>query len=642
MPVLETPASSESSSVSTKTIGMDHIITSSPQPPNGQSSQQQPPSTPSADHPPSTPTAFKDVQDVVVPMIVQCHQLQQNATRRPSAPPVPQQAPSTTARFAASGVIPTKDPELLKRLSVLGFFGHTLHVGLPSPTTANLPDHETNGKANGINGKQHQTDDDIHHNHTHTTTHSKSPSTSSPRPLPNIFSSLRRSNSPSTHPPSPLTVQCEVRTRIPSEWGGEPHLLLYSNSWDSKEHLALVYGNIRSTSLDRVREDDTEAERAVRGARDDLSAQEDGSAEPPLARIHSCCFTGETLGSVRCDCREQLQEAMRLMAIEGRGVILYLMQEGRGIGLREKLRAYNLIDQGYDTMEANVLLGHPPDARGYEIASAILRDLNIASVRLLTNNPDKMASMEKDGVTVAERVPMVPLSWHGGSSGPEGALKPVSLQDRDEYLIAKVQRMGHILDIPQHVLSSVEGQKRQGSQSSLQIDSMDGQNSPQHQNATIRNQKNSRSNINDLSDILQEELPVKELARLDQDRGPVVVDQRMEYHSFGMDLEVAADVGAAAVPVALAALEPVAVHIQLEEEELRVADLEQTMKVEVAAHSPDCGRTVEAKADRDMAAVAVVLQARYALQVDSQQYFYIAAEAEEAEQVMRHEEDEAT
>ncbi|KAJ3145881.1 GTP cyclohydrolase II [Geranomyces michiganensis] len=140
----------------------------------------------------------------------------------------------------------------------------------------------------------------------------------------------------------------------------------------------------------------------------------DGSATAagaPLVRIHSCCFTGETLRSLRCDCAEQLEEAMRCMAKANRGVVLYLKQEGRGIGLRDKLRAYNLIDLGHDTMAANLLLGHPPDARSYEIASAMLRDLGVGRVRLLTNNPDKLRHLERDGVVVTERVPMVPASW---------------------------------------------------------------------------------------------------------------------------------------------------------------------------------------------------------------------------------------
>ncbi|GAA5947172.1 hypothetical protein JCM3775_002688 [Rhodotorula graminis] len=135
--------------------------------------------------------------------------------------------------------------------------------------------------------------------------------------------------------------------------------------------------------------------------------------EPPLVRIHSECFTGETIGSQRCDCGEQLDEAFRLITMAGRGVVVYLRQEGRGIGLLEKMRAYNLQDLGHDTVTANLMLGHGADMRTYGIAGAILRDLGVANsgVRLLTNNPDKIRQIEGEGVSVVERVAMVPRSW---------------------------------------------------------------------------------------------------------------------------------------------------------------------------------------------------------------------------------------
>ncbi|KAI8590449.1 GTP cyclohydrolase II-domain-containing protein, partial [Geranomyces variabilis] len=266
-------------------------------------------------------------------------------------------------------------------------------------------------------------------------------------------------------PAIPLAVRCQVRTRIPSEFGGECHVHLYSNTWDNEEHLALVFGDdIASRSLEEAWAGDTERERMLRGSdssgnadADDADADADAA---PLVRIHSCCFTGETLRSLRCDCAEQLEEAMRCMAKANRGVVLYLKQEGRGIGLRDKLRAYNLIDLGHDTMAANLLLGHPPDARSYEIASAMLRDLGIARVRLLTNNPDKMRHLERDGVLVTERVPMVPASWrqahhhHQHHHGHPLAVRHLGRHPRhhrDEYLVTKVQRMGHILDIPQQL-----------------------------------------------------------------------------------------------------------------------------------------------------------------------------------------------
>ncbi|KAJ3089442.1 GTP cyclohydrolase II [Physocladia obscura] len=273
-----------------------------------------------------------------------------------------------------------------------------------------------------------------------------------------------------------VQVQCVVRTRIPSEFGNATHsLLMYTNSEDDKEHLALVFGYaisgpgaIYSRTLEAVRENETSRDRAIRGATPlststvpitapELNFPTSNKDTAPLARIHSCCFTGETLGSLRCDCREQLVEAMKCMSVEGRGVVLYLIQEGRGIGLKEKLRAYNLIDQGYDTREANIQLGHPADARSYRIAAAILRDLNIPSVRLLTNNPHKINSMISDGVVVSERIPMIPASWTTGilpGLEDEGANAIGSkLQDRDGYLVAKVKKMGHILDIPSEILA---------------------------------------------------------------------------------------------------------------------------------------------------------------------------------------------
>ncbi|KAI9343746.1 GTP cyclohydrolase II-domain-containing protein [Zopfochytrium polystomum] len=263
-------------------------------------------------------------------------------------------------------------------------------------------------------------------------------------------------------------VQCQVRTRIPSEWGGEHHVLLYTNDQDSMEHLALVWGYGRAVGTDGARlvsrsleaahhPAETTTDRAIRGCSipDAASAPTTATTTaaplldvPVLARIHSCCFTGETLGSLRCDCKEQLQVAMQRIAETGVGIVVYLQQEGRGIGLREKLKAYNLIDRGYDTLEANVALGHPADGRTYQVASAILRDLGVAAVRLLTNNPHKMEAMERDGVVVDERVPMVPESW----SRARGA---DAVDDRDGYLITKARRMGHMIEIPSGVAKAV-------------------------------------------------------------------------------------------------------------------------------------------------------------------------------------------
>jgi GTP cyclohydrolase II len=222
-------------------------------------------------------------------------------------------------------------------------------------------------------------------------------------------------------------------------------LHLYTNNVDNKEHLAIVFGGkIRSKSLDAVRDGETEMDRLVRGAytgrlfpgrtasRLAVAAPEgennasESAQGPPLVRIHSECYTGETVWSARCDCGEQLDEAARLMSLpsnEAGGIIIYLRQEGRGIGLGEKLKAYNLQDLGSDTVEANLLLRHPADARSYGLATSMLRDLGQSEVRLLTNNPDKVRAVEGPHreIVVKERVAMVPLSWkgRGGFRAPE-------------------------------------------------------------------------------------------------------------------------------------------------------------------------------------------------------------------------------
>jgi GTP cyclohydrolase II len=181
---------------------------------------------------------------------------------------------------------------------------------------------------------------------------------------------------------------------------GEFQLCAYENNIDNKEHLALIMGD-------------------------------PGGRLSVLVRIHSECFTGDVLGSRRCDCGEQLQRAMEMIALEGQGAILYLRQEGRGIGLTEKLKAYNLQDDGLDTVEANLALGHPADDRDYRIAAAMLDDLRIYSVRLLTNNPAKILDLQAQGIKVEERIPVVPTFY----------------QDNEQYLITKVLRMNHLFNI---------------------------------------------------------------------------------------------------------------------------------------------------------------------------------------------------
>lgn len=213
-------------------------------------------------------------------------------------------------------------------------------------------------------------------------------------------------------------------------------LHLYQNSEDNKEHLAIVFGNgIRSQSLDRVREGETEMDRLIRGAytgrlfpgrttsKEPTTAQnskenvKEAENTPAMVRIHSECYTGETVWSARCDCGEQLDEAARLMSLPSSngGIIIYLRQEGRGIGLGEKLKAYNLQDLGSDTVEANLLLRHPADARSYGLATAMLQDLGQREIRLMTNNPEKVRAVEGPNreVVVKERVAMIPLAWRG-------------------------------------------------------------------------------------------------------------------------------------------------------------------------------------------------------------------------------------
>jgi len=307
-----------------------------------------------------------------------------------------------------------------------------------------------------------------------------------------------------------VQVQCLSRARIPTPHG-QVFLHLYRNNRDNKEHLAVVVDPaqldtttpqlappIRSRTLDATWSPlESETDRIVRGAYlgrltptmhtavANLGTSPNlplGISVPaPLVRIHSECFTGETIGSMRCDCGEQLDEALRLISlplaipgtenvtIPGRGVVVYMRQEGRGIGLLSKLRAYNLQDMGHDTVTANLMLGHGADERGYEIAAAILHDLGLEEIRLLTNNPDKIQSLQNEGHRITERVGMVPRTWqcrqhdHSDVAGaPELRATGVTLigsgaahgEELEKYLRTKVDRMGHMLNIPGALPSS--------------------------------------------------------------------------------------------------------------------------------------------------------------------------------------------
>ena len=154
----------------------------------------------------------------------------------------------------------------------------------------------------------------------------------------------------------------------------------------------------------------------------------DVTGDDVLTRVHSSCFTGETLGSLRCDCRDQLDAALARIAEVGRGVVVYLVQEGRGIGLGNKVRAYALQDEGVDTVDANLQLGFDADHRSYDLAAAILRDLGVTSVRLMTNNPAKIAGLVDAGMPVAAHEPhWVDVSEHAA-----------------DYVQVKKQKMGHL------------------------------------------------------------------------------------------------------------------------------------------------------------------------------------------------------
>ncbi len=156
----------------------------------------------------------------------------------------------------------------------------------------------------------------------------------------------------------------------------------------------------------------------------------DLSGEPPLVRIHSQCLTGDVFHSLRCDCRGQLELAIAAISAEGRGLLIYENQEGRGIGLLNKLRAYELQDQGADTVEANQQLGFQADLRGYGLAGAILRYFGLTAVRLMSNNPEKIQALERAGVRVTERVPSI--------------VPPI--ESTEEYLRTKRDKLGHLLD----------------------------------------------------------------------------------------------------------------------------------------------------------------------------------------------------
>ena len=192
-------------------------------------------------------------------------------------------------------------------------------------------------------------------------------------------------------------VSIAAETKLPTKFG-EFRIIVFKNEVDHKEHLMIVKGDVRGKS-------------------------------DVLMRIHSECLTGDVFGSHRCDCGEQLENALRSIEEQGEGIVIYMRQEGRGIGLTNKIKAYTLQDQGYDTVEANVKLGFPPDMREYSLAAQMLRELDVKSVKLLTNNPEKKEDLERWGIIVSKRVPIV--------------IKANSINAK--YLNTKKEKMRHML-----------------------------------------------------------------------------------------------------------------------------------------------------------------------------------------------------
>lgn len=196
-----------------------------------------------------------------------------------------------------------------------------------------------------------------------------------------------------------LEESSHITVNLPTDYG-DFKLTIYEDG-EKREHLLLTKGDIQN------------------------------SQSPTLVRVHSECLTGDVFGSHRCDCGEQLHEAMRMIEKEGTGAILYLRQEGRGIGLRNKLKAYQLQEQGLDTYEANIELGFAPDERDYHFAADILKSIGATSIRLLTNNPDKVTELQQDGITIVDRVP----------------IETVPQKENQAYLKTKRDKFHHYLSV---------------------------------------------------------------------------------------------------------------------------------------------------------------------------------------------------
>ncbi|KAI9596776.1 GTP cyclohydrolase II-domain-containing protein [Syncephalis fuscata] len=254
-------------------------------------------------------------------------------------------------------------------------------------------------------------------------------------------------------------VKCLVRTRLPTT-SGECHVYLYHNDVDDKEHMAFVFGGYAtgwSRSLERsYGGDETAMDRTIRGAAPTAPSTVHPSATEPLVRIHSECFTGETLGSIRCDCGEQLIEAMRTMNRQGSGIVVYLRQEGRGIGLLEKLKAYNLQDLGHDTVTANLLLAHPADGRTYGAAIEQLQQGGWLTVtKRIPMIPERwQKAIKSDGTTESETTTTT-TTTSASSSGATTPAQSYIPNEMDGYLRTKVERMRHLLDMPSSVVEAL-------------------------------------------------------------------------------------------------------------------------------------------------------------------------------------------